>query len=66
MELFQTTSVEMRQTITRSCSGGAAHVFAVRLDLHAVRRIEGEIAREIVDVQRVVGPVHGKSVTILL
>ena len=65
MELFRTTSVEMRQTLTQ-LQRGAAHVFAVRLDLHAVGRIEREIAREIVDVQRVVGPVHGKSVTIML
>ena len=46
----------MRQTLTQ-LQRGAAHVFAVRLDLHAVGRIEREIAREIVDVQRVVRPV---------
>ena len=46
--------------------GRGAHVFSVRFYLDAVGRVQGEVAREIVDVQRVVGPVHGKSVTIML
>jgi hypothetical protein len=36
---------------------GAVHVLPVRFDLDAIGRIEREIACEVIDVERVVGPV---------